>query len=99
VDRCLSKDGGITSSCAAGPNVCGGFLHISAAGSQETIKKAKSIIKYAIIGFIVIFLAWSIIDSVLAMAGYIDPIGGEWHAINCQDGGWQIIARNLRLMN
>ena len=136
VDRCLSKDGGLTSSCVAGPDACGGlipcgrmvddpttdiiesnpcslctliytvqliikflikiaivvaliaiafggFLYISAAGSQEAIEKAKSIIKYAIIGFIVILVAWVIIDSVLATAGYIDPIGGEWYMMNC----------------
>jgi len=137
VDRCLSKDGGLTSSCVAGPDACGGllpcgrmvddpttteineskpcslcamvymghliieflvkisvvlailsiafggFLYIFAAGSQETLEKAKSIIKYAIIGFIIILISWMIIDSILTTTGYIDPIDGEWYEMIC----------------
>ncbi|MCG2694365.1 chitobiase/beta-hexosaminidase C-terminal domain-containing protein [Candidatus Parcubacteria bacterium] len=137
VDRCLSKDGGLTSSCSTGPDACkglipcgrlvddptttniiesnpctlcamiymvqmiieflvkiaavlamlsitfGGFLYIFAAGNQGTLEKAKSIIKYVLIGFIIILIAWAVIDSILAAAGYIDPIGGEWYMMNC----------------
>lgn len=61
----------------------GGFLYIFAAGNQGTLEKAKSIIKYVLIGFIIILIAWAIIDSILASAGYIDPIGGEWYMMNC----------------
>lgn len=61
----------------------GGFLYIFAAGNQGTLEKAKSIIKYVILGFIVILIAWAIIDSILATAGYIDPIGGEWYMMDC----------------
>jgi len=61
----------------------GGFLYMFAAGSQGTIDKAKSIIKYVLIGFIIVFIAWALVDTILAMFGYIDPIGGEWYSINC----------------
>lgn len=61
--------------------IIGGFLYIFAVGRASTTEKAKSIIKYTIIGFIVVFIAWSIISSVLATMGYTDPLGGEWYSI------------------
>lgn len=61
----------------------GGMLYVFAAGSQGTIEKAKSMIKYVIVGFIIVFIAWALVDTILVMFGYIDPIGGEWYSINC----------------
>lgn len=61
----------------------GGILYIFAAGNQGTIEKAKSIIKYVLLGFVIIFVAWALVDTILAMFGYIDPAGGEWYSMNC----------------
>lgn len=61
----------------------GGFMYVFAAGSQSSIEKAKSMIKYALLGFIVVFIAWAVVDSILATAGYIDPIGGKWYTMQC----------------
>ncbi len=61
----------------------GGFLYMFAAGKQGAIDTAKSMIKYVLIGFIIVFIAWALIDTVLTMFGYIDPIGGEWYEIDC----------------
>jgi len=61
----------------------GGFMYVFAAGSQSSIEKAKSMIKYTLLGFIIIFIAWAVVDSILATAGYIDPIGGKWYSMNC----------------
>ena len=61
----------------------GGFLYMFAAGNQGTIDKAKSMIKYVLIGFLIVFIAWALVDTILAMFGYIDPVGGEWYSINC----------------
>ena len=61
----------------------GGILYIFAAGSPGTIDKAKTIIKYTLIGFLIVFISWAIIDTILVMFGYIDPIGGDWYSINC----------------
>ena len=60
-----------------------GLLYIFAAGSSGTIEKAKSMMKYALLGFVLVFIAWAIVDSILITMGYIDPIGGEWHVIDC----------------
>ncbi len=61
----------------------GGILYIFAAGSSGTIDKAKSIIKYVLLGFLIVFIAWALVDTILAMFGYIDPVGGDWYTINC----------------
>lgn len=61
--------------------IIGGFLYIFAIGQPSTIEKAKSIIKYTLIGFAVVFIAWSIVNSILATVGYIDPLGGNWYTI------------------
>ena len=63
--------------------VGGGLVYVFAAGRQGTIEKAKTMIKYALLGFVVVFIAWAVISSILAMMGYIDPIGGEWHMMDC----------------
>ena len=61
----------------------GGILYIFAAGSTGIIDKAKSIIKYTLIGFLIIFISWVAVDTILVMFGYIDPIGGDWYSVNC----------------
>ncbi|MCK5466556.1 hypothetical protein KAI56_03630 [Candidatus Parcubacteria bacterium] len=60
-----------------------GLLYVFAAGSSGAIEKAKSMMKYTLLGFLLIFIAWAIIDSILVTMGYIDPIGGEWYVIDC----------------
>lgn len=61
----------------------GGFLYIFAAGNTGAIDKAKQMIKYALIGFTVVFIAWAVVNSILTAAGYIDPMSGEWYAMEC----------------
>lgn len=58
-----------------------GFVYIFAAGRSEVVLKAKSVISSALTGFVVIFIAWAIIDTLLITMGYIDPIEGSWHMI------------------
>lgn len=45
--------------------VYGGFLWMTAGGDQEKVKKATSTIKNAIIGLIIIVLAWSLSRFIL----------------------------------
>ena len=63
--------------------VGGGLVYIFSIGSSGTIEKAKTIIKYALLGFVVVFIAWAVVTSILATMGYIDPVGGDWHVIDC----------------
>lgn len=61
----------------------GGLLYVFSIGSQGTIETAKSMIKYTLIGFVIVFIAWALINTIMATTGYIDPLGGNWYAINC----------------
>lgn len=60
-----------------------GLLYMFAAGSSGAIEKAKSMMKYALLGFVLVFIAWAMIDSILITMGYIDPMGGEWYVVDC----------------
>ena len=42
-----------------------GFLILTAAGDEERVKKAKSIIVYALAGLLIIFMAWAITSFIL----------------------------------
>ena len=44
--------------------IWGGYGWMMAAGNEEKIKKAKAILSYAIIGLIIILLAWAMVSFV-----------------------------------
>jgi|SRR3989338_3039906 len=46
--------------------VYGGFLYITSAGDPEKAKKGKTILIYSIIGIVIIVLAFSVVNSVIA---------------------------------
>lgn len=133
-DRCVSLDGGISSACLQGSNICGGFvpcgrmvddpdtpwndadtcgfchgimllnqgmnflleiasmiavlaliiagfLFITSAGDPERKNNAKTAFKWTLIGFLILLLAWLIVDFFLSALGYIDPLGGSWNVV------------------
>ncbi len=61
----------------------GGLLYMFSSGNQSRMEAAKTGIKYALLGFVVIFIAWAVVATILAMLGYIDPLNGEWYVVNC----------------
>lgn len=46
----------------------GGFTWLTAAGNEEKVEKAKEIISAAVIGIVIILLAWAIVNFVLSTA-------------------------------
>jgi hypothetical protein len=58
-----------------------GFIYIFAAGRSDMVSKSKSTIKYTLLGFMIIFVAWLSINTLLTTLGYIDPVGGSWYTI------------------
>ena len=58
-----------------------GFLFITSAGNEERRTSAKRAFKMTLIGFIVIFMSWLMIDFLLTAWGYLDPLGGEWNVV------------------
>jgi hypothetical protein len=74
----LIKIAGVASVLAI---IFAGVLYIFAVGKANLINKSKLMIKYALTGFVIILTAWLVVDSVLTILGYIDPIGGEWYTV------------------
>ncbi len=57
-----------------------GTMYIFAAGRPEMMTLAKTTFKVTLLGFGLIFIAWILVNTILTMFGYIDPLGdGEWH--------------------
>lgn len=47
-----------------------GWLYLSDQGSSENIKKAKTILKNALIGYVIALAAWLIVKSILLSLGF-----------------------------
>ena len=59
-----------------------GYYYIFASGNPEKVALAKKTFSRALMGFLIILIAWIIVDSILAAFGYIDPLeNDEWHVM------------------
>lgn len=73
---------GIVGSLALLFIVYGGVLFLVSGGNQETVAKGKKAITGAVIGLILVFLSFTIINFVMTSLGYDqDQFGGEWYEI------------------
>ena len=59
-----------------------GTMYIVSAGRPELLSLSKTTFKTTLLGFILVFIAWVLVNTILTMFGYIDPLGdGNWHII------------------
>ncbi|MFA6097086.1 MAG: hypothetical protein WC788_05655 [Candidatus Paceibacterota bacterium] len=58
-----------------------GYLFITSAGDPQKRKDAKNRLKWVLVGFVIVFLAWLIVDFLFAVWGYLDPMGGKWFVV------------------
>ena len=58
-----------------------GFLFITSAGNPERKNSAKTAFKWVIVGFLILFLSWLIVDFILSAWGFLDPLGGKWNVV------------------
>ena len=49
--------------------IYGGVLYVTAAGNQENIDKGKKIIMYAVVGIVIILLAFALVNTLLTGLG------------------------------
>ena len=57
-----------------------GTMYIFATGRPEMMSLAKTTFKLTLLGFTLIFIAWILVNTILTMFGYIDPLeNNEWH--------------------
>lgn len=60
----------------------GGFAYVRSGGNEETAGAAKKIITAAVLGTLVIFAAWAIINTILNLTGF-NVGGGTWWNPSC----------------
>ena len=58
-----------------------GLMFITSSGDSERKNQAKTTFKYVLIGYIILFTSWIVVDFLLIAWGYLDPLGGEWNVI------------------
>ena len=64
--------------------VIGGLYLLAAGPSPENVSKAKSVITSAVIGLVIIFVAWVFLNTFLAAIGVADWTGlTTWWKIKC----------------
>jgi len=65
--------------------VVGGAILLTAAGSPEKVRSGKTILKTTIIGLVIIFAAWLIVNTILIFIGVADWTGLKtgWWQIKC----------------
>jgi len=70
---------GIVGSLALLFFVYGGVTMIISAGSSEKIEEGKTILKNAVIGLVIVFVSWTIINFTLISLGYNTSVFGTWY--------------------
>jgi predicted secreted protein len=63
--------------------VIGGVMLLTAAGDPGRINQGKSVIKAVIIGLVIIFIAWLIVNTVITFLTPADSPLQSWNTIDC----------------
>lgn len=65
--------------------VYGGIMYVVSTGNPGTLTQAKSILKATVIGLVIIFASWVVINSVFMLLGIADWTGlrSGWFEIDC----------------
>jgi len=66
--------------------IIGGLLYVKTAGDAGLITMAKQNINKIFSGFVIIFIAWLIVNVIMVLFGFTDPLG---------DASWQVFSCNL----
>jgi len=63
----------------------GGIMFFFAGGNPQTLSQAKSVITATVMGLVIIFAAWLIVNTFFGMIGVASWTGlqGGWFSINC----------------
>lgn len=57
------------------------FMYVFVGANPVAKNQAKEAAMNVVKGYLVVFVAWLIIDFVLSAWGFIDPLGGEWSVV------------------
>jgi hypothetical protein len=79
---------GLTGSLALLAFVYGGFVFLLSGGSAQNVEKGKGILKAAVIGLVIVFASYSIIQFVLRQADLVDDSGAFKNEEFNDSGNW-----------
>ncbi len=64
--------------------VVAGLIYVKTGGDSSLITAAKQNVNKILYGFVIVFVAWAIINLVMVLLGFNDPIGdGSWKIFTC----------------
>jgi hypothetical protein len=78
---------GLTGSIALLAFIYGGFVFLLSGGSAQNVEKGKGILKAAVIGLVIVFASYSIIQFVLQSADLVRP-DGTFKDQQIKSGDW-----------
>ena len=78
---------GLTGSLALFAFVYGGFVFLLSGGSAQNVEKGKAVLKAAVIGMVIVFASYSIIQFILLRADLIDA-SGKFKNTDFNSGNW-----------
>lgn len=68
--------------------IIGGFMFLTAGGSQERVSKAKAMFKATVIGLIIVFASWILVNTIITSDLVSKDLPGfqktNWHEFICQ---------------
>jgi len=67
--------------------VFGGVMFLFAGAKPDMLIRAKGTITAAVVGIVIIFSAWIIVNTVLDKTGIIETDGWTWYNIDCPISG------------
>ena len=69
--------------------VVAGIIYTKAGGDTSLILVAKQNMNKILYGFVVVFVAWAIVNVSMILFGFNDPLGdGRWEKLNCDLGSF-----------
>ncbi|MDF1497960.1 MAG: hypothetical protein P1P85_01200 [Patescibacteria group bacterium] len=64
--------------------IVAGFIHVKTGGDSNLLLSAKQYMNKIVFGFVVVFVAWTIINTGMVLFGFNDPLGdGSWARFDC----------------
>jgi len=64
--------------------VVAGLIYVKTGGDSSLITAAKQNVNKILYGFVIVFIAWAIINLIMILLGFNDPIGdGSWKIFSC----------------
>ncbi len=76
--------------------IVSGLIHVKAGGDTSLILAAKQGMNKILLGFVIIFTMWVIVNTSMVLFGFNDPLGdGNWAKFDCDLGSFIYCGDNI----